>query len=144
MANEMPAPDRFAGLTRKVMEYSEHFAKLVEKSKTSGLTDADWAPMEALVDGENFERVGMFLTDRVETIDWKTYRKYITQYGGVTQWEGRLRRITEGPGVVIQELEERNTRNGITDISNTVMIYAFDNGGLINHLDVYVARLGTQ
>jgi transposase len=50
MANEMPKSDRFTGLARKVMEYSEHFAELVEKSKRSSLSDADWAPIEALVD----------------------------------------------------------------------------------------------
>jgi hypothetical protein len=144
MANEMPGPEHFTGLTRKVMDYSALFAGLVEKLKRAGLTDADWQGIEALVDVPNFKRVGVFLTEKVETIDWKTYRGYITQYGAMTDWEGTLRRITEGPNVVIQELEERNTREGVTDIANTVMIYAFNAAGKIDHLDVYVAHIGKR
>jgi len=144
MANEMPPADQFTGLTRKVMDYSEQFAELVEKLKQPDVGDADWARIESLVDTENFERVGVFLTDQVETIDWPTYKGYITLYGGLTDWEGTLRRITEGADVVIQELEERNTREGVTDVANTVMIYAFNDAGKIDHLDVYVAHLRKQ
>lgn len=143
MANEMPPAVQFTSLTRKVMEYSEHFAAIVEKAK-SGLTDADWAEIESMVDIANFQRVGRFLTDKVETIDWPTYKGYISQYAGYTHWEGTLRRITEGPNVVIQELEERNTRDGVTDIANTVMIYAFNAAGKLSHLDVYVAHIAER
>lgn len=55
-----------------------------------------------------------------------------------------MRRITEGPGVVIQELEERNTRDGVTDVVNTVMIFTFNDAGKFDHLDVYVAPLRKQ
>jgi hypothetical protein len=144
MANEMPDVNRFTGLTRKVMEYSECFAELVAKLKTPGFSEADWRPIETLVDVAHFERVGVFLTQQVETIDWATYKKYIGQYGAATRWEGTLRRITEGPGVVVQELEERNTRDGITDIANTVMIYAFNSEGKLGHLDVYVNPMGKR
>jgi hypothetical protein len=143
MANEMPPAHQFTNLTRKVMEYSEQFAGIVEKTKT-GLTGADWDGIEAMVDTANFQRVGQFLTDKVETIDWPTYKGYITQYAGYTEWEGTLRRITEGPGVVIQELEERNTRDGVTDVANTVMIYGFNAAGKLDHLDVYVAHIAKR
>ena len=143
MANEMPAASQFTNLTRKVMEYSEQFSAIVEKAK-AGLKDADWAGIETLVDVANFRRVGQFLTAEVETIDWTTYKGYITQYAGYTAWEGTLRRITEGPNVVIQELEERNTRDGVTDIANTVMIYAFNAAGKLSHLDVYVAHIAKR
>lgn len=144
MANEMPDVDRFTGLTRKVMEYSACFADVVAKLKKPGFSDADWKPIEALVDVANFSRVGVFLTQEVETINWATYKHYIEKYGAATQWEGTLRRITEGPGVVVQELEERNTRGGITDISNTVMIYAFNGEGKLGHLDVYVNHMAKR
>jgi hypothetical protein len=143
MANEMPPAAQFTGLTRKVMEYSECFAAIVEKVKT-GLSDADWAEIEAKVDTANFQRAGQFLTEKVETIDWPAYKGCITQYAGYTDWEGTLRRITEGRNAVIQELEERNTRDGITDIANTVMIYAFNDAGKLDHLDVYVAHIGKR
>lgn len=149
MATEIPPADQFAGLTRKVMEYSEAFEALVNLSKTRDLTDADWAPLEALVEVAQFERVGRFLTEQTETIDWPTYKGYVSKYARHTDWDATLRRVTEGGapdggGVVIQELQERNTRAGETDIANTVMIYRFNAAGKVDHLDVYVAHIGTR
>ena len=138
MANEMPSSDRYSGLSRTVLRYSEAFTALVDKMKTDPLSDADWSAIERLVDVEAFERVGVFLTPRAEVINWATYKSYISQYGGGTHWEGTLRHVTEVPGRVILELEERNTRNGVTDVSYTVTIYEFNDAGRLRHLDVYV------
>ena len=143
MATEIPPASQFTGLTRKVMEYGEAFEGLVAGAKR-GLTDADWTEIERLVDTAAFERVGVFLTDKVEVIDWPTYKSYVTQYAGFTDWDGKLRRVTEGADVVVQELEERNTRGGETDIANTVTIFHFSPAGLLDHLDVYVAPLGKR
>ena len=144
MANEMPSSDKYTGLSRKVIEYSERFKLIVEKIKQQRLTDADWATMEELVDVENFRRVGVFLTSTVETSTWAQYKSLISQYGGMTEWEGTLRRITEVPGLVFLELEERNTRNGITDIANTVTIYKFNHANKLSRLDVYVGHVGQR
>ena len=142
MANEMPASSEFSGLSQVVIAYSEAFAALADRAKTGPLTDADWAPMEALVDVARFERVGVFLGPKAEVIDWPTYRHYVSLYAGATAWEGTLRQITEVPGRVILELEERNSRDGVTDVSNTVTIYEFNEAGKLRHLDVYVMPLG--
>jgi hypothetical protein len=75
------------------------------------------------------------------TIDWKTYRDYITQYGGATHWEATLRHITEQGNRVILELQERNTREGFTHVANTVMAYGFSDDGRVKTLDVYVMSL---
>ncbi len=142
MANEMPASDGFTGLTRNVIRYSELFTGITAKAKAGPLTDADWVEIEALVDTDAFERVGVFLGPKVEVIGWAKYRHYIGLYAGATVWEGTLRDVTEIPGRVILELEERNIRDGQTDNSNTVTIYDFDPGGKLCHLDVYVMPLG--
>ncbi|WP_395337128.1 hypothetical protein WBP06_21575 [Novosphingobium sp. BL-8H] len=141
MANEMPGSNEFSGLTRKVIEYSEAFSRLVEKSKTRPLEDADWADIERLVDVDSYVRMGVFLSPQAEVIDWAKYKYYITQYAAGTSWEGTLRHVTEQPGRVILELEERNARGGVTDVSNTVTIYEFDDAERIRHLDVYVMPL---
>jgi hypothetical protein len=143
MATEIPPSSKFAGLTRNVIAYSEAFEALVEVSKTRALTDADWAQIEALVDIATWERVGVFLTAAVETIDWPTYKGYISQFAKHTNWDGKLRRVTEARNVVVLELEERNSQGGKTDVSNTVTIYAFDGAGKLTNLDVYVAHLRT-
>jgi hypothetical protein len=142
MANEMPNPEDYQGLSRKVLQYCDNFRRIADKIREQRFSAADWAPIEALVDVEKFQRVGVFLTNRVEVSGWQEYKKLIEQYGGMTSWEGTLRRITEVPGLVFLELEERNTREGVTDISNTVTIYKFDGAGKLAKLDVYVAHLG--
>jgi hypothetical protein len=144
MANEIPHSDRYTGLSRNVLQYSERFTQVVNTLKQRALTDADWAPLEELVDVPNFRRVGVFLTPAVETSNWQQYKGFITQYGAYTAWEGTLRRITEVPGLVILELEERNTMNGVVDIANTVTIYEFNAAGKLAHLDVYVAHIGQR
>lgn len=138
MANEMPPSDSFTGHSRTVIRYSEAFMEVAGKMKQPGFSDADWAPLESLVDTANWERMGVFLTPQSEVIGWEKYKHYITQYAGGTSWEGTLRNITEQGNRVILELEERNTRGGETDVSNTVTIYEFNDAGKLRHLDVYV------
>lgn len=142
MANEMPSADQYTGLSRQVLRYCNGFQELAEKIRLGSVSDADWQAMEAVVDVPNFRRVGVFLTDRVEESTWPEYRKIISQYGGMTQWEGSLRRITEVPGLVFLELQERNTRDGVTDVSNTLTIYEFNADAKLRKLHVYVAHLG--
>lgn len=141
MANEMPNPDDYKGLSRKVLQYGDTFRRIVEKAKQPRFSEADWAPLEDLVDVDKFERVGVFLSGRAEVIPWPQYKKYLSQFAGSTSWEGTLRRITEAPGLVILELEERNTRDGVTHVANTVTIYEFNEVGKLCHLDVYVQDL---
>ena len=142
MANEMPRSADYTGLTRKVLEYSEAFTKVIGKARAGTLVEADWAPFEQLVDTAGYVREGVFLGAKAEVLDWQTYKGYIAQYGGFTAWEGTLRHVTESPARVILELEERNTRDGVTDVANTVTIYEFDEADRIRHLDVYVMPLG--
>ena len=144
MASGIPHSSTFGGLTQKVIAYGEGFEAVIAAAKLRPLTDADWAPLDALVDAAKWERVGVFLGPQVQTIGWDAYKAIITRYGAQTQWDGTLRRITEGDHVVIQELEERNTTAGKMDVSNTVTVFAFDGAGKIVHLDVYVAHLETR
>ena len=144
MANEMPNPEAYKGLSRKVLQYSDRFLRVVNKIKQPGFSEADWTPLEELVDLRNFRRMGVFLTNCAEVSNWQQYKQLITQYGGVTAWEGTLRRITEVPGLVFLELEERNTRDGVTDVSNTVTIYEFNPAGKLCKLDVYVSHIAQR
>lgn len=144
MANEMPKAETYTGLSRKVLQYSERFLRIVEKMKRPGFSEADWTELEQLVDVQNFRRQGVFLTDRAEISDWQQYKQLITQYGGMTTWEGTLRRITEVPGLVFLELEERNTRDTVTDVSHTVTIYEFNSAAKLHKLDVYVAHIARR
>ena len=141
MAHEIPSSQNFTGLSRTVLEYGEAFGRLVERLKEPDLPADAWAPLEKLIDTDNFVRQGVFLTAAVETINWQRYKSYITQYAGATHWEATLRHLTEGPNRVIQELEERNTSSGFTHIANTVTAYGFDDKGRVRTLEVYVMSL---
>jgi hypothetical protein len=141
MANEMPNPQDYQNLSRKVLQYCAAFNALVPKLKQSNFSEADWAPLEALVDTKNWVRLGTFAGEKSEVMDWPTYKKLVAQYAGHTTWEGTLRRITETPGLVHLELEERNARNGVIDVSNTVTIYKFNPDGKLINLDVYVSHV---
>jgi hypothetical protein len=57
MANEMPSSENYQGLSRKVLQYSESFLQIVNKLKQSGLSEADWAPLEELVDVRDCRRL---------------------------------------------------------------------------------------
>ncbi|MEO7656639.1 MAG: hypothetical protein ABIS25_04800 [Sphingomicrobium sp.] len=141
MANQMPSSAEYGGFSEKVIRYTEEFTRIVDTLKSRPLTDADWAPLEDLVDVENYERVGVFLTAKAEVIGWEKYKSYVALYAGSTSWEGTLRHITEQASRVVLELEERNTRDGVTDVSNTVTVYEFNDAGKLRHLDVYVMPL---
>ena len=141
MGNEMPDPSDYSGLSRKVLQYCDGFNRIAQKLKRGDFSEADWAPMEEMVDTKNFVRLGVFSKPQSEVIDWPTYKKYVTQYAGATSWEGTLRRITETPGLVHLELEERNTRDGMMDVSNTVTIYRFNQAGKLTNLDVYISHV---
>jgi hypothetical protein len=142
MADEMPPSSDFTGLSRKVIEYSEAFQQVIGQVKAGG--GADWTVFDPIVNTADYERVGTFLTAEAEVIGWDTYKQTITAYGGATDWEGTLRHITEQGNRVILELEERNTRGGETDVSNTVTVYEFDERQKLVHLDVYVMPLRKQ
>lgn len=144
MANEMPSSSDYTGLTRSVIAYSEAFARLMAKGGAGTLGDADWQEIEQLVDVQSFVREGVFLGSVAEVIDWPTYRFYVTQYGARHAWEGTLRHVTETPGRVILELEERSTHDGVIDVANTVTIYEFNAAGKLQHLDVYVMPRGQR
>jgi hypothetical protein len=45
---------------------------------------------------------------------------------------------------VFLELEERNTRDGVTDVSHTVTIYEFNSAAKLRKLDVYVAPIAKR
>jgi hypothetical protein len=144
MANEMPSSGQHTGLTRKVLQWTERFMHIVDMIKANHLQASDWAHLEELVDLPSFRRAGVLLKPEVEVSDWQHYKAFMMEYGSQVSWEGTMRRITEVPGLVFQELTERNRRHGVTDISNTVTIYKFNDAGKLIHLDAYVAHIGTK
>ncbi|WP_106400272.1 hypothetical protein [Actinocorallia populi] len=122
------------GLSRKVLEYGLTTKHLVDRAKNPGFSAADWAPLAELVAVEEFERVGNFK----EVMNWAEYVEFLTGWATSAEWECSFKRITERPGLVFLELEERSEVGDYKSVVNSVSVYEFDEAGKIRHIDVYL------
>lgn len=120
-------------LTRKVLDYEQAMKRLVPAITAPD----DWAPLAEFVAVDTFERVGTFL----EVQDWQQYTEMLTQWASATEkFETTVRRISEVPGLVYFEIEERHFRGGNVHVVNSMTVFAFDEDGKIRHLDVYLQQ----
>ena len=120
-------------LTRKVLEYEHAMKRLVPTIEAP----ADWAPLAEFVAVDTFERVGTFL----EVQNWRQYTEMLTHWASATEtFETTVRRISELPGLVYFEIEERHFRGGDVHVVNSMTVFEFDEDGKIRHLDVYLQQ----
>lgn len=126
--------DQYSGLSRKVLEYSRLMKRMVDEAKQPGFSESSWAPLAAHVDTARFERVGNFK----EVMNWQEYVAFLTPWAMHCGWECSFKRVTEAPGLVILELEERSEAGGVTSTVNSVSVYEFDDAGKLVHLDIYL------
>jgi hypothetical protein len=120
-------------LTRKVLDYTQTMKRLVPAITAP----ADWAPLAEFVAVDEFERVGTFL----EVQDWQQYTEMLTKWASATEtFETTVRRISELPGLVYFEIEERHFRGGNVNVVNSMTVFEFDEDGRIRHLDVYLQQ----
>jgi hypothetical protein len=120
-------------LTRKVLDYTQTMKRLVPAITAP----ADWAPLAEFVVVDEVERVGTFL----EVQDWQRYTEMLTQWASATEtFETTVRRISEMPGLVYFEIEERHFRGGNVNVVNSMTVFEFDEDGRIRHLDVYLQQ----
>ncbi len=124
-------------LSRLVLDYSLAFRHLMmTRMKQPDFNEADWEPISRLVATTEFKRIGAFR----EEMTWDSYKQFIVQWGGAAQWDGTFRRITEVPGLVFLELEERTVTDGHHGVANTVTVYRFNDDDKLCQLDVYLQR----
>jgi hypothetical protein len=120
-------------LTRKVLEYEQAMKRLVPTIEAP----ADWAPLAEFVAVDTFERVGTFL----EVQNWQQNTEMLTHWASATEtFETTVRRISELPGLVYFEIEERHFRGGDVHVVNSMTVFEFDEDGKIRHLDVYLQQ----
>lgn len=124
----------YTGLSRKVLEYSQLMKQLVDEAKKPGFSTASWVPLAAMVQVDEFERVGNFK----EVMTWPEYVDFLTNWAKSADWECSFRRVTEGSTVVFLELEERSVVGDHHSTVNSVSVYEFNAAGKIRHLDIYL------
>jgi len=120
-------------LTRNVRNYDRMMRELVSQVRTS----ADWAPLEQFIAVDDFQRVGVFR----EVQNWPAYVEMLTHWAtSVDSFETTVRRISELPGLVYYEIEERHRRGPELNVVNSMTVFTFDDAGKISHLDVYLQQ----
>ena len=120
-------------LTRKVLEYVQAMQRLMPTVKGP----ADWAALAEFVAVDEFDRVGTFL----EVQSWQQYTEMLTQWAmAVDSFETTVRRVSERPGLVYFEVEERHFRGDNVNVVNSMTVFEFDDAGKIRHLDVYLQQ----
>ena len=86
---------------------------------------------------DEFERVGTFL----EVQNWRQYTEMLTQWASATAtFETTVRRVSELPGIVYYEVEERHFRGDDVNVVNSMTVFEFNEDGKICHLDVYLQQ----
>jgi len=123
-------------LSRLTLEYSYVMKGLVEKAKEPGFTAADWAPLAELVAVGEFERVGSF----TERVNWAQYADLLTMWARAAVWDFRVRRVTEGDGYAILELEERAKYRDRFETYRSVSVYEFDSARKLRRLELYLSK----
>ena len=124
----------YSGLSRAVLEYSRIMKRLVDEAKQPGFSVASWAPLAELVAVDEFERVGNFK----EVMNWERYVEFLTKWAMSSEWECSFKRITEKPGLVLLELEERSKTRAFSSVVNSMSVYEFNEAGKLRHLDIYL------
>jgi hypothetical protein len=131
------AQERETGtLARIALEYAAIYGRVVPRAQEPGFGEDAWAPLEALIAVDEFERVGLLK----EVMDWPAYRAALTDFARTGTWEGTFRRVTELPGLVFLELVERLDKGGRVTELNSVSVFEFDDANKIRHLDIYVQQ----
>ncbi len=127
-------------LTPRVMALVECMKELVAKGMQSGVDDADFCSLEALL-ADDFERVGPFHDAK----DWPGYRELVKQWVNNTQgWRPELRRIAEAPGLVFMQCEEMITHGDSEFPFHSLSMYEFDKAGRIRRIEVYMQKEDAQ
>jgi len=123
-------------LARIALEYAAIYGRVVPLAREPGFGEDAWAPLEALIAVDEFERVGL----QKEVMDWPAYRAALTAFARSGDWEGTFRRVTELGELVFLELGERLTKGGRVTEINSLSVFEFDEADKIRHLDIYVQQ----
>jgi hypothetical protein len=121
-------------LVATVLEYDRIISELVQAAKEPGFSRSSWAPLEALIAVERFERIGILR----ETMDWDEYADFLTKWAASKGFSTTVRRVNAVPPLVYYEVEEHHFLGDETRVINSMNVFEFDDAGKICHLDVYL------
>jgi hypothetical protein len=130
-------------LSKIVLQWDVLTRDIVNSAKTrQNFGTRDWDPLAEIVDVKNFKRVGASM----EIVpNWNDYCDLLSPWARKCSWDITVRRLTEQPGVVFQELIEFGTYvdSGHKHICHSLSVFEFNDQNKICHLDVYLQREDT-
>lgn len=123
-------------LSRRVLEYGRRFGQVIALAGERQVTPQDWELLGEMLDRERFERVGAYQ----QSMRWDDYLVLLCGFANASTWQGKLRRVTEGKGVVYLEMVESGARRDGSGsfATNTLTVYEFDDAEKLVRLWVYV------
>ncbi|WP_007510758.1 hypothetical protein [Pseudofrankia saprophytica] len=125
------------GLAEKVISYDATVRSVVAMAKDPGFTPENWAPLAEFVAVDEFERVGTWL----EVSNWQEYTEFLTKWATSSAFDTTLLRISELPGLVYYEVEERHQRqDGTLDVVRSLSVFVFNEEGKICNLEVFLQQ----
>ena len=124
----------YDGLSRKVLDFTLLMKRLVDSAKEPGFSAESWAPLAEVVAIDELVRVGPFK----EVMDWEEYVGFLTGWATSSKWECSFKRVTETPGLVFLELEERSEVGDYNSVVNSVSVYEFNEAGKISFMAIYL------
>lgn len=126
--------DTVTGRARTVLEYSQTMGRLVKSAKRPGFSAEDWAPLAALIDVDDFVRIGPFK----EVQNWAEYTEFLTNWATSSEWDCSFKRISEAGDIVFLELEEHSRIGDFSSVVNSASVYEFDADDKITSIAVYL------
>src|SRR5262249_6908679 len=110
-------------LSRAVLGFEATLKRLVKAAREPGVTPAGRPRLAECVATGEFEGVGTCL----EVMTWPQYTEFLTQWAAASMgFDTTVRRVSELPGLVYLELEERHTRPGSVAVVNSLSVYEFN------------------
>lgn len=124
-------------LTEVVLAFTRAQQQIVPRAGLSEFTTADWEPLTAFVNVDEFQRIGT----RTEVMDWHQFLDMLTRWASrIATFETVVRSTSELPGRVYLEVEERHHHDGEVTVVNSLTVFDFDENHKIRQLRVYLQQ----
>jgi hypothetical protein len=128
--------DRAERLIKMVRTWAGIYEAICKRSRHSKITAPDFDPIAALVETDNFLRIGVFKDEA----DWPLCLEKYVQFAGTSLWSGKLRYINAVGNTVFQELEETITRPHGENVIYTMSVFEFNDDDKVRALRVYMQQ----
>lgn len=124
-------------LAERVLEFVRIMKEIADKGKQPGFSNDDWAPLEEMVEVNDFLRVGPFH----DAMHWPEYKDMLTQW--VTTSEGWRpvpveKSLRETQDAVYYQLEEMVTKGNKEEPFYSMTMYEFNDAKKIMSIQVYM------